>query len=125
MTTLTIIEELQSMKQDKDIQFWAKVYNDSFVNEQLDEDTASDRAALMAAIAAKNKADFEQIQQDEIARKNARSISSIWVKSMTIDVNNENNSVADLEITYSDGTVDEVQMQIGTTGAEGRYIDRD
>ena len=68
-------------------------------------------------IAAKRQAEVDA----EKAKKLEQKIKSIWIKDICIDTQNENNSHAPLEITYTDGKVEDFNFPIGTTGSDTAF----
>lgn len=68
-------------------------------------------------IAAKRNAEVDAAN----AQKHEQNIKQIWIKSLNIDTQNENNSTAALQITYSDGKVEDIDFPIGTTGSDSAF----
>lgn len=68
-------------------------------------------------IAAKRNAEVDAAK----AKKLEQKIQQIWIKDIVIDAQNEKNSVAKLQITYTDGKVEDVDFPIGTTGSDDAF----
>lgn len=76
------------------------------------------RDELMKTVADKNKS----LAPSEIKDQ---TIESIWVKDIHIDPVHDEKSVAKLEIVYTDGKSEQVDFDIGTTGASGNWVEAD
>lgn len=72
-------------------------------------------------IAAKRNAEAAA----KAAERNKQEIKSIWIKSLDINLDDETKSTAQLQITYSDGKVEDVDFPIGTTGEGSQFAKGD
>ena len=67
--------------------------------------------------AADRKAKEEEAKRAEAeAKKNAPKIASIWIKKLNINKSNPMNDTADIQLTWSDGRVEDIAFNIGTSG---------
>lgn len=92
-------------------------------SEEVDEAGMSLDDILMKGndIAARRNAEVAAAD----AQKHEQKIKQIWVKSINVDTQNENNSYAPLEITYADGKVEDFDFPIGTTGNDSNFKGKD
>jgi len=77
------------------------------------------RDDMMQSVADKNKSIAPSDEPSE------QPIKEIWVKSLDVNENDDTKSVAKLELTYSDGSKEDVDFSIGTSGTQGGYEQAD
>lgn len=71
---------------------------------------------IIKAQAARKAEEEAKKRAKEEAKKNAPKITEIWIKKLNINKSNPMNDTADIQLTWSDGKVEDTQFSIGTSG---------
>lgn len=91
---------------------------DEQVEESMDDDrhglSLDDILKLGNKHAAERNAAIAADKKDQLDRQN--QLKRIWVKDIFIDKSNDNNSYADMQLIYADGSTTESRRNISTTG---------